>query len=78
MVARGSSTSPGSISEGQIKIHKPKRMKLVSLGDWELEAHTAAQEKPATRPAQQLLLKAQRCLPAFSHLALSNSDISFT
>lgn len=49
MAARGGPASPGSISEGQIKIHKPKRMKLVSLGHWELEAHIAAQKKPATR-----------------------------
>lgn len=68
MAARGSLVSSGSISEGQINIHKPKRMKLVSLGHWELEAHIAAQEKPATRPTQQLLLKAQRRLRgAFQH-----------
>lgn len=80
MAARGSLVSSGSISEGQINIHKPKRMKLVNLGHWELEAHILTREtshKTNTAAAAESSEKAQRCLPAFSHLVLSNSDISF-
>ena len=68
MAERGSLVSSGSISEGQIKIHKPKRIKFIHLGHSELEAHSAAQEQPATRWTQQLLPKAQwRLRGTFQH-----------
>lgn len=53
MAARGSSASPGSISEVQIKIHKPKRIKLLSLGHWELEAHKRSQPHDHTAAAAE-------------------------